>query len=263
MPSRPLQLAGLSLEPVYQQEYLTASAAPEASDPLNGWEGCQQSLWKREKTHTMKSEGITEQSQEWQRCFRATTLVTQIKPIIFWRTAATWHLWYLLWLGALYWLTHPRSSPQVWWSGWFNLLITCRMFCSHRGCLTKRARTPLNFLTEFWWNWSKLALLHVIKLTVEQTCLHACLRLMWDDFRLSTQSAWQRLKAIKPESLFNISRYVDMEFQHLAKLALPRSTCDTLVNIFHLNYIFFFRCPVIWNLSWQSEVLFSLSQFSR
>lgn len=36
MPSRPLQLAGLSLEPVYQQEYLTASAAPEASDSPSG-----------------------------------------------------------------------------------------------------------------------------------------------------------------------------------------------------------------------------------
>lgn len=46
MPSRPLQLAGLSLEPVYQQGYLTASAAPEASDSPSGWEGCQQSHWK-------------------------------------------------------------------------------------------------------------------------------------------------------------------------------------------------------------------------
>lgn len=96
MPSRPLQLASLSLEPVYQQGYLTATAAPEASDPRSGWEGCQQSLWKREKTHTMKSEGITVHSQEWQHCFRATSLVTQIKPIILWRTAVTWHLWYLL-----------------------------------------------------------------------------------------------------------------------------------------------------------------------
>lgn len=58
MPSRPLQLAGLSLEPVYQQGYLTASAAPEASDSPSGWEGCQQSHWKerqrkweREKKH--------------------------------------------------------------------------------------------------------------------------------------------------------------------------------------------------------------------
>ena len=61
MPSRPLQLAGLSLEPVYQQGYLTASAAPEASDSPSGWEGCQQSPWKErwererergKKTHT-------------------------------------------------------------------------------------------------------------------------------------------------------------------------------------------------------------------
>lgn len=29
------------------------------------------------------------------------------------------------------------------------------------------------------------------------------------------------------------------------------------------SIIFLFSCPVIWNLSWQSEVLFSLSQFSR
>lgn len=36
MPSRPLQLAGLSLEPVYQQGYLTASVAPEASDSPSG-----------------------------------------------------------------------------------------------------------------------------------------------------------------------------------------------------------------------------------
>ena len=36
MPSRPLQLAGLSLEPVFQQGYLTASAAQEAPDSLSG-----------------------------------------------------------------------------------------------------------------------------------------------------------------------------------------------------------------------------------
>lgn len=109
MPSRPLQLAGLSLEPVYQQGYLTASAAPEASDSPSGWEGCQQSPWKErqrkwernggeKKKNTMKSEGITVQSQEWQRCFRATTLVTKINPIILWRKGKAWHLcWYLLW----------------------------------------------------------------------------------------------------------------------------------------------------------------------
>lgn len=55
---------------------------------------------EREKkhTHTMKSEGITAQSQEWQRCFRATTLVTKINPIILWRKGMVWHLWWcLLW----------------------------------------------------------------------------------------------------------------------------------------------------------------------
>lgn len=99
MPSRPLQLAGLSLEPVYQQGYLTASAAPEASDSLSGWEGCQQSPWKEReggKKPTMKSEGITAQSQEWQRCFRVTTLVTKINPIILWRKGMAWHLWWCL-----------------------------------------------------------------------------------------------------------------------------------------------------------------------
>lgn len=41
---------------------------------------------------TMKSEGITVQSQEWQRRFRATTLVTKINPIILWRKGTEWHL---------------------------------------------------------------------------------------------------------------------------------------------------------------------------
>lgn len=36
MPRRPRRLAGLSLEPVYQRGYLTASAAPEASDSPSG-----------------------------------------------------------------------------------------------------------------------------------------------------------------------------------------------------------------------------------
>lgn len=57
MPSRPLQLAGLSLEPVYQQGYLTASAAPEASDSPSGWEGCQQSHWKERQQKSEKCEG--------------------------------------------------------------------------------------------------------------------------------------------------------------------------------------------------------------
>lgn len=52
------------------------------------------------QTHTMKSEDITVQSQEWQRCFRATTLVTKINPIILCRKGMAWHLWwYLLWDG--------------------------------------------------------------------------------------------------------------------------------------------------------------------
>lgn len=36
MPSRLLPLAGLSLEPVYQQGYLTANASPEASESPSG-----------------------------------------------------------------------------------------------------------------------------------------------------------------------------------------------------------------------------------
>lgn len=57
MPSRPLQLAGLSLEPVYQQGYLTASAAPEASDSPSGWEGCQQSPWKERRRKWARKRG--------------------------------------------------------------------------------------------------------------------------------------------------------------------------------------------------------------
>lgn len=114
MPSRLPQLAGLSLEPVYQQGYLTASAAPEASDSPSGWEGCQQCPWKERQTqweiertkkiyththtHTMESEGIRIQRQEWQPRFRASTLVTKINPIIFWRKGIARCLWwYLLW----------------------------------------------------------------------------------------------------------------------------------------------------------------------
>lgn len=139
MPSRPLQLAGLSLEPVYQQGYLTASAAPEASDSPSGWEGCQQSPWKErrrkwarkrggggetKKKNTMKSEGITAQRQEWQRRFRATTLVTKINPIILWRKGTAWHLWWCL-LWDRWHLNDWHVSggpPRVWGDVWHNLL---------------------------------------------------------------------------------------------------------------------------------------------
>ena len=92
--------ASLSLEPVYQQGYLTASTAPEDSDSPSGWEGCQQSPWKArqearegetemerggKKNNRTKSEGITLQRHEWQCCFRATILVTKIYPIMSWR----------------------------------------------------------------------------------------------------------------------------------------------------------------------------------
>lgn len=47
-------------------------------------------------THTLNSEGITVESQEWQRCFRPTTFVTKINPIILWRKGMAWHLWWYL-----------------------------------------------------------------------------------------------------------------------------------------------------------------------
>lgn len=103
MPSRPLQLAGLSLEPVYQQGYLTASAAPEASDSPSGWEGCQQSPWKErqrkrgKKTHNeirrhhSSEPGVT-------ALFHCHHFGDKNKPNYPWRKGMAWHLWwYLLW----------------------------------------------------------------------------------------------------------------------------------------------------------------------
>lgn len=54
MPSKLLQLGGLSLEPVVRLGYLTASAEPKAPDSLNEWEGCQQYRYReREKEKEM------------------------------------------------------------------------------------------------------------------------------------------------------------------------------------------------------------------
>lgn len=116
MPSRPLQLAGLSHEPVYQQGYLTASAAPGASDSLSGWEGCQQSPWKDEqKKKKRKSEGITVEGQEWQRCFIATTLVAKNKPN-YPLKKGQWmaSLIFTVGLVTALWLAPLRRSPWVW-----------------------------------------------------------------------------------------------------------------------------------------------------
>lgn len=187
---------------------------------------------------TMKTEGITVQSQEWQCRFRATTLVTKINPIILWRKGTAWHLWWCLLWNQWHWNNWHISGRALGYEGTSGIICSkalvkhllqttpsccCWLKIDSGGIHNKTSALPVAFTSDNAviapLHHNKCSSLHsphlnITELTVEQMCQHGLLRLIWDDFWLSIQLTWQWLKAVRPESLFHASWCLDMEFQH-------------------------------------------------